>query len=305
MRRTAIHKFFAKIIIAAAVLLSVSPVTAGSGEVGIIVSRKIKPYMQMVQGVKQTLDHSHTLLFLNENRDLVDKSGRGIQDSIESFSLLLAVGPQALSKTASAGGAVPVVYGMVLKPGTVGGNTDMTGVSLNVFSRSMLKTVAGILPDIKNIAVLYNPDNDSRSFVTDLSEGDGDAVMVTPLRVRTRSDIAKVLDTSRPGVDSLLFVPDPTVVSKKLVKYIIKQEIYKGKPVIGYNRFFHESGAAVSIVIDYEKTGERAGIMVNRTLDGESVRPAGPDYDIWLNQKVIDLLNLEVREPLPENVVYK
>ena len=42
-------------------------------------------------------------------------------------------------------------------------------------------------------------------------------------------------------------IPDQTVISEKIVQYVIKQALYHKKGVIGYNSFFIRSGAVVCL----------------------------------------------------------
>jgi putative ABC transport system substrate-binding protein len=119
---------------------------------------------------------------------------------------------------------------------------------------------------------------------------------IVPLKVSSKKDIPVVLKQNWENIDALWLIPDQTVISESIVQYIIKDALFKKTPVIGYNRFFYESGAAVAFVFDYEELGRQTGRMAVSVLMGKACEKEPPVFHVWLNLRVIDKLGLDVSE---------
>jgi putative ABC transport system substrate-binding protein len=117
---------------------------------------------------------------------------------------------------------------------------------------------------------------------------------IVPLEVSSKKNIPIVLQQHWEGLDALLLIPDRTVISESLVKYIIKQAISEGVAVVGYNRFFYESGAALAFVFDYKEIGEQTARLAFRILAGDVCEREDPIFHTWLNSRVIKTLGIQV-----------
>jgi putative ABC transport system substrate-binding protein len=269
--------------------------------IGVLISRRISPYLTMVEGFRQGIDTPSTLFFINEKNGIETEQGDLVDLHSRDFSLLVAVGPEALSHLTSNRFQVPIVYGMVLDPDSVAERKySVSGVSLNIFSLGQVDIVGSILPKVKRIGVLYNPANNSRWFTSAMFRGARKGVTLVPLAVSDRSQIAEVFEKNASSIDTLLFIPDSTVISRTIIRYVIKEGIYRGIPAIGYNRFFHESGAAFSFIIDYKEVGKQVADLARARLQGKAASSIGPKYKVLLNKKVVEHLGLEINKNLPE-----
>jgi putative ABC transport system substrate-binding protein len=84
-----------------------------------------------------------------------------------------------------------------------------------------------------------------------------------------------------------------------VVQFLIKEALLRNIPVVGYNRFFYESGAALAMVFDYRELGGQTGRLVLRALRSNICQSEAPDFHAWLNRKVLDKLGMEAPEALP------
>jgi putative ABC transport system substrate-binding protein len=75
---------------------------------------------------------------------------------------------------------------------------------------------------------------------------------------------------------------------------LIKKALSGGVAVIGYNRFFYRSGAALSFILDYEQIGEQAAGLSFQILSGKECESVTPAFRTWLNLRVINSLGLNV-----------
>ena len=117
-----------------------------------------------------------------------------------------------------------------------------------------------------------------------------------PFEVLSESDIPDVLKQVVKGADAIYFIPDHTVISPAIVKFIIKYGIARSIPSLGYNRFFFQSGAVLSFSIDYTVIARQVSDMVTRFNKSGECISQDPEADLLYNEKVADLLNMEVNE---------
>ena len=103
-------------------------------------------------------------------------------------------------------------------------------------------------------------------------------------------------------IDVLWLIPDRTVISESIVQHIIKEALFNRVPVIGYNRFFYESGAAFSFVFDYIELGKQTAKLAIDMLSGKACQKNNPVFHAWLNPRVISRLGIEVPEKRPTTV---
>jgi putative ABC transport system substrate-binding protein len=189
---------------------------------------------------------------------------------------------------------------MVLNPGHIlDEDNRFCGVSLNLPAFDQISSIHLIFPNVRKLGVLYDPANNQGwvDMAAFLAKREG--LDLIKLAVNNRSEINRLFGRDGPRVDAVLFIPDRTVISKAIIGHVIKTAIYHGIPCIGYNRYFYESGAALSFVIDYEKVGEKVAQKVE-TAAGEPCESSGPPYEILINKTVIKTLNLRVNEEKPK-----
>jgi putative ABC transport system substrate-binding protein len=269
-------------------------------KVAVLVSQNIRPYIEAVEGMSVVLSESASAKlqvfslekFKGKSRDVLIQSITG-----EKFDLVVAVGPEAvrfaweepmLEKTAR-------LYSMVLNPPKVSGQTETAcGVPLDIPAQRQLEIIAQGFTTIKRLGLLYDPRYNSEFFMKAATEASFHDLKIIPLKVSAKKDIPVVLKQNWENIDALWLVPDQTVISESIVQYIIKDALFKKIPVIGYNRFFYESGAAMAFIFDYEELGRQTGRLAANMLMGKACEKETPVFHVWLNLRVIDKLGIDV-----------
>lgn len=271
-------------------------------KVAVLVSQNIRPYIEAVDGMSGVLAENVGAKvqvfsldkFKGKTRDVLIQSLSG-----EKFDLVIAVGPEAvrfaseepaLEKTAR-------LYSMVLNPPRGSGQTEAAcGVPLDIPAQRQLEMIAQGLTAVKRVGLLYDPRFNSEFFTKAAAEALSLDLKIIPLKVSSKKDIPVVLKQHWENVDALWLIPDQTVISESIVQYIIKEGLFKKVPVIGYNRFFYESGAALAFVFDYEELGRQTGRLAANMLMGKACEKEIPVFHGWLNIRVIDKLGMTVPE---------
>jgi putative ABC transport system substrate-binding protein len=272
-------------------------------KVAILVSRDIRPYIEAAEGMSVVLSETagaKVQMFSLEK--FKGKSQDALMQSLagEKFDLLVAVGPEAvrLASEKPVPDKTAWLYSMVLTPPSpISGRTETAcGIPLYIPAKKQLETIVQGLRTIKRLGLLYDPRYNSEFFMKAAAEALSLDLKIVPLKVSSKKDIPVVLKQNWENIDALWLIPDQTVISESIVQYIIKDALFKKIPVIGYNRFFYESGAALAFVFDYEELGRQTGRLAANALRGKSCEKETPLFHAWLNLRVIDKLGIGVPE---------
>ena len=265
----------------------------------LIISKNIRPYIEAAEGFQEiVLQHEQfdaAVYFLANNAE----SGKELPwQRITATSVIVAIGPEALDATIqyTEGVKSAVFYMMVSKPRDVIKNRrDICGISLNIPPLQQMKAISERLPELKSIGLLFDPAyNDAFYREATFSAGDM-GMAIVPLTVSTKKEISQVLDDGWDRIDALWMIPDHTIISESLVRYIIKDGLLNDRPVIGYNRFFYEAGASVAFAFDYNEIGRQAARTFIESRETGNCTETSPPYSVLINTKVLNKIGLSIQ----------
>lgn len=271
-------------------------------DINLIISRNIRPYLEASEALRAALDaslkadiHVYELFRYkgNARKSLADQlrtQGQG--------ALFISIGPEAtafLWQEAAPPGERKL-YSIVLNPDTVSSDISPDcGVSLNIPPSLQLAAIGRCLPDARRIGIFYDPQFNTGFFAQAERAADLQGLGLVPLQVSAKKEIPDVFSAAIQELDAIWLIPDRTVISESIAQYIIKQSILQGVPVVGYNQFFYNSGAAAAFVFDYAELGRQTARMAIERLQTGECRYHMPDFEVWINQSVFKKLEI----PLP------
>jgi len=262
----------------------------------VLISREIAPYIAMVEGLEDALGNQ--LLqryFLNREGQPYTLAGPGGVFDPRRFSVLVAVGPEALRFLHGLGTDVPLVYAMVLNPGNVVGSAApdfFCGVTLNLSAATQIFSIRRHFPDLNRLGVLFDPVNNQDWFDQAADVGRASGIELIPLRVhQVRGRVVLPADFQR--AEAILFIPDRSIISQTVIRHVIKEAALHGIPIVGYNQFFHDAGAALSIVVDYRGVGGQVARQVEHLLAGKRCEgELPPAFAVHINGPVWKALGI-------------
>lgn len=289
------------LVIIAVLCLVVTPPMACASDtnVAVVVSRKIKPYLQVIEGILEQVPQkisATNVFFLSPGDDLVTAQ---VTDRLinGAYDLVAAVGPEAASLIWQADIPVKKIYAAVLDPDAVPQiPADACGISLRIPVAVQVGTIAGAFPSLKKIGLLFDPNHNQWFFeAAHAAAALGSmSVEIVPLQVTERNQIAAVLAANLALVDAVWMIPDQTVISEKLIQYVIKQALYKKTGVIGYNAYFIRTGALFSFEFDYQALGRQTGDLISDSLSGKACRSVPPVFESRSNPEIATKLGLNM-----------
>ncbi len=275
-------------------------VAAAGSKYVVIVSSPIKPYRLALDGIVDELkdrgEPPPDIQYFNKFApDKLADLTKIIQQKRPQFCF--TIGPQASSYAWKylPGSAIKKIYTMLAAPDAalqLPPNSPVPlGISLDIPVKLQIQNIKCFLPEAAKIGVLYNP-KFSRIVVEKLQQAARNAeIAIIPLKVNNTSEIASVFQRNLHNIDALLFIPDPDVAFESIIRLLIRVGINNKIPAIGFNRFFYNNGAAISIIIDYYRTGRRTVELLLQSnksaLKNNLHVPATPYIVTWPNYQVL------------------
>ena len=267
--------------------------------VAVVISQRIKPYVEAFAGFQEK---SETSAETEIKSYYLDKYTGGGRDRLVKiirrgrFDLVVAIGPAATRFvwTHFPGPDTKKLYTMVLRPANLtSGAPDTRGIALDIPPGTQLEALSCFLPSSHRVGILYNPDHNGSFLKNFISEARTFDIEIVPMAVSSTKGINALLQKNWQKIDTLLFIPDPTVIYESLVKHLIKQALLRQIPSVGFNRFFHENGAALAFVLDYKQTGKKTGCQALSILRGtECAGPHLPEFTVHLNTKITKYIGI-------------
>ncbi len=263
-----------------------------------------RPFLEAVEGLSSVLETAGVEVELFTLEDYPERRRGVLRERMiqQPFGCTIGVGPWAadfiwreLDQP-----EIPALYTMVVNPEKRLPQTrDLCGISMNIPISTQVEKIATALPDAKRIGLLYDPlfndpfFNEAKEMAAQFDR------RIVPLQVSSSKDIPGILEKNLMNVDALWLVIDETVTSlERIVQYIIETALKEGVPVIGYNRFHHESGAALSFILDYEALGKQTGQLALEVLQGNMCASPDPGFSMEVNRKVIERLDIQLGEEI-------
>ena len=276
--------------------------------VAVLVSLKIKPYLDTIEGLREIFNEVEidSDVFFMDN--FKGKSYQNLKNKLlnKNFSLFVSIGPEAsrFMWTEFQNRNIPKLYTMVLHPEKMPeAPQQLCGIPLAIPIKIQIQEISKALPDLKQLGLLFDPQYNSDFFSQALEKAYEIGLTIIPLKVSSKKEIPLILKNFFNKVDGIWMIPDRTVISESIIQYIIKESLLNGIPVIGYNRFFYESGAVMNFILDYKTLGKQTGKLAIEVLTSSPCRNDDPDFKIWFNQRVLKKIGLTFIENNSKGII--
>ncbi len=269
-----------------------------SNTVAVIISRKVRPYLKVAEGIAKGADLAPDAV----DQFIMDESGRRdiLPETLKKgkYGMIVAVGPEAAGLVWQSGPPlVPRLYAAVLDPHAIGGmDTTACGISLRIPVQTQLKMIHQTFPAFKRIGLLFDPTYNAWFYESASVAAKGLGLEIVPIDVTARKKIPTALKAGIKHVDAVWMIPDQTIISEKIIHYVIRQGLYHNIGVIGYNSFFIRSGALFAFEFNYTHLGQQAGRKIKAYISTGICRSESPKFNTVVNGKIAAKLGVEVRQ---------
>ncbi len=254
--------------------------------VGIFLSSKIRPYLQALHGLEDEIDFDYQVFDLSENFELAKHYAKS-----RRFRTCVAIGPEAIKLLYKYGSAIPNKLAiMALDLEKLIGNHQVCGIDLRIPISFELKIIRERFGAGKKVAILYNSTENAHIIKEAKKAAQQEGLSLIPLEVNRPSEIMARLEPAFKDIDIILFIPDSVVISEKIVSHITKTALLNGVAVCGFNRFFFETGALLSFIIDYEEIGREAAKLLEKLIREHICIFMPPKVRLLWNSRALKIL---------------
>ncbi len=271
-------------------LIAIWPVPARSFEVLAVKTADLKPYQDVIRGVRDSCDCDvHELKLRDE-----DGKEKILQNRADA---LLVVGTTVFKKARDIEG-LPLIYTMVVPSETAfSPQPAISGVSMDLSPASYFSAIKTVFPNVKRIGLLYDPRH-TALFVAEAAKTAKEAgIELVTRSVRNPSETAALLEKMRKEIDLFWMIPDATVVTAESIDYLLRFSFQNNLPVFSFSKKYVEMGATAALDIDPYDMGIQAGEIVKMLSRGrkEPVRVYAHTSHLTINENVAEKMGLKIR----------
>ncbi len=299
------HRYIFFAIIYITVYLLVFPVCVFSSEdkqIAIVVSKKIRPYMDVIDGITYSLGEKFKIsevFFLDFDSRNNEKIFLKLQNG--QFDLSVAIGPEASEFLWTLGtdlnSSFKKIFTAILDPDNLfKKGTYQCGISLRIPVDRQVYEISKLFVNVKRIGLLFDARSNDWFYEKAYLASKKYDITIVPLQIESKSLITQVLAENWENIDCVWMIPDSTVISEKIIQHIIKLGIYHKKGVIGYNSFFTRSGAFFSFDFDYKTLGIQTAKKIEIYFKTGVCKEEAPEFQTVINRKMVDNIGVQVKE---------
>jgi putative ABC transport system substrate-binding protein len=201
---------------------------------------------------------------------------------------------------------------MVLDPdNVVKHRTNIVGASLNIPVEVQLRLIKEVLPTVKTVGVIYDPDKNSAYMSRLQAAATQFSFSIKGFPVSSQKAIPAALDQVKEHADALLGIIDNTVYTSRTTEFIIRYTVQKYLPFIGLSLSYVKAGALCSLVFDNYDIGRQTAQLAEKILAG--VPPAALEtttpekLDIAINLRTANIIGVTIPKHIQQNaaIVYE
>jgi putative ABC transport system substrate-binding protein len=272
---------------ALAAFAALFPGSAESFEVLVVKNADLKPYEDVLRGVRDACGC--------RVREVTLSGEEGSEKILQTRADAIVVIGTTVFKKAKAIRHLPLIFTMVMPSEAEQSlQPNISGVSMDLSPASYLGAIKEVFPKAKRIGLLYDP-RQTGPFVEEAANAARSANVT--LLTRTVSDTPKIpalLEEMRKAVDVFWMIPDTTVVTTESVEYFLRFSFQHNLPIFSFSKKYVEMGAVAALDIDPYDMGTQAGEIVKQLSQGrsEAVRVYARSFHLTVNRKVAENMGI-------------
>lgn len=266
------------------------------GEIFVIQSVKIAPYEEALNGFISAQKHEVKQVILTESPSF------NIRDEIARTQppLILAIGRDALMNVREIRD-IPVIYIMVLSPDRILDNLqNFYGINMNVHPEKQMEAFISVIPELKNIGLIYNPDNNGELAEEAIKAANKNGINLIIRKTKKSSDGATAIKGMAEGINAFWMFPDVKLFTPESMELLLITSMEKEIPILTFSSKYLEMGAMMSNAVDPYDMGLQAGELAQKIMSGgmkiENRGIFARKAVITLNKKVAAKIGIKLKQ---------
>jgi putative ABC transport system substrate-binding protein len=259
-----LHLFLLCLVLASIVSL---PSGTQAQEIAILTSSHISPYDKAIQGFTSAIRSTIQIKEYAFHGDV--SQGREVAKTIRASNprLLFAVGLKAALVAKVEILDIPIVFCLVMHPEQNGLPTsNMTGIRLEISSQQQLMTMQEVLPELRRVGLLYNPDTAEVFVHRAKQEAQDLGITLITLPISQEDDVPDALRSLLPQIEALWLIRDASIVNPESLNFLIGTSLDHTVPVFGFSAGLVQHGALAALSTTYQDVGWQSAQMAKELL---------------------------------------
>lgn len=306
---TARRRRMTHVVLACIILITRMLPAFSSSRVTIVVvfSRDATPYQQALKGFTEVLEGKPYRLEEFYLGGPVPRDRLVGKIRARRPDLILTIGSSATDFICDEIRDIPIVFSLVL-PSTgekelvskMAEHGGVAGASMEIPVETQFLELKRVLPDLKRVGVLYDPDVTGELVANAGKVADKMGFELVPISVESDQEVVRQAEQLSEQVDVLWSVADSTVFSPHGLKQILLSTLRNRVPFVGLSPSFVKAGALLAFSVDYRDVGRQSGELAVRVLAGEdpsSLSLATPrSLSLSVNMNTARQIDVEIRD---------
>jgi len=265
--------------------------------VAVVVNQQDVPYNEFLAGYRNTLKHRGSPVILDMINLTMDEEAqfRTIRElRSRQPRLILALGSVALQAVSREIKDTPIIFGLVLGDMNRPLPDNITGVFLNFPLETQLTWLSKILPERKNIGVIYNPEQNRKTIAAAKKITQQLGLRLIAHAITTPKELPVALEALASSADVFWGINDRLVLTPQTAKTLLLFSFRNRIPFIGLSETWVKAGALFALDRDYPDLGRQCAELTEKILSGSRVK----DLPTETPQKVKFTLNRHTAEQM-------
>jgi len=270
-------------------------------EVAVLLSEDRDAYRSALAGAREVV----------EGADFIEldmkKTGKRAVSLIREIgpAVVMAIGPQAAKLVVDEITDVPVVYCFIFNPYELGlTGENVTGAAVIASPESQLGAFLEVMPALRRIGVLYDPTKSAELVKAGREVAARMGVTLLERQIASPKEVSAALKEILFLFDALWLLPDTTVVTQDVFKYLLWATLDNKRPILAFSEGLVKSGSLMAVSPSFKETGKKAGEQINQILKGKTPSQLSlvyPPGQVYLNSHTARTLKINI----PRSVLQK
>ena len=306
-----LHRSFIRVITKGVVLwlfsliFVASMASAEPGRIVVLSGQDLKPYQDVIAGLKQSLTKQG--IDLNLEIQAVHGEPAKMQAALADLKqrgarLIVTLGSVATLAAVREVSHLPLLATMIVSAAEIQSAPNATAVLLDFPIEAQLQWLKRIVPSAGSVGVLFNPKENQTKVAAASKAAKEVGLTLVPRAIETPRALPDALDDIARTVDVLWGIPDSLVMTPQTAEPILLNTLKSKIPLVGLSTSWVKAGALYALDRDYVDIGLQSGELAGKLLNGtgaSSLPPAYPRKVAYvLNLKTAGLINLEFPQEL-------
>lgn len=244
-----------------------------ASDVIIIGDARLKPVVEIIGGIRKTLDASVKTFSPSEIKGRL----KGIVEK-EGARVVVALGREAISDALLLPSSIPVIYDLVVTPPQVN-RANTTGFYMATPVKEYSDLIRNHLNAIRKMAVVGSHD---QLLVLAKDEQQ----QVSSYTVRNSFEFVNIIK-QLDAADAILLLPDVSLLTSTAMEEAYLISFRKKIPLLGISERHVKEGALFALVVDPVSVGRQIGEYATRAIKGVSIGQIPPSpakrFELYLN----------------------